>query len=80
MSVHACAGCGEVVCRTHVAVPTLPVNIGDATSAIGSTPPCAVRNAQFTPPARHDKTVLSVSCRVRRCKLSLETVWQSLNN
>ena len=26
-------------------------------------------NAQFTPPARHDKTVLSVSCLVWRCEL-----------
>jgi len=34
-------------------------------------------NAQFTQPARHDKTVL---CRVRRCELSLETVRQSLNS
>ena len=25
--------------------------------------PCGPRNVQFTPPARHDKTVLSVSCR-----------------
>ena len=31
-------------------------------------------NAQFTPPARHDM------CRGRRCELSLETVWQSLNS
>ena len=34
--------------------------------------------AQFTPPARRDKTVLSVSCRAS--ELSLETVWQSLNS
>ena len=27
------------------------------------------RNAQFTPPARHDKTVLSVSCLACRCEL-----------
>jgi len=26
-------------------------------------------NAQFTPPARHDKTVLSVSCLARGCEL-----------
>ena len=26
-------------------------------------------NVQFTPPARHDKTVLSVSCLMRRCEL-----------
>jgi len=39
---------------------------------------CSVSYAQFTLPARHDKTVLYVSC--RWCELSLETVWQSLNS
>ena len=29
----------------------------------------SVCNAQFTPPARHDKTVLSVSCLLCRCEL-----------
>ena len=28
-----------------------------------------LRNAQFTPPARHNKTVLSLSCLMCRCKL-----------
>ena len=28
-------------------------------------------NAQFTPPARHDKTVLFVSCLAWRCELAL---------
>jgi len=38
-------------------------------------PPCTCPpNAQFTPPTIHD------TCRVRRCELSLETVWHSLNS
>jgi len=35
----------------------------------GSAVQAISTNAQFTPPARQDKTVLSVSCLVWRCEL-----------
>jgi len=57
-------------CQGAVALPVGASDCHPLQSTSRATPTTKLRsaNAQFTPPARHDNAVLSVSCLVCRCE------------